>query len=121
MQVAWSGDAPWDTLSSIDFLSMGRKSKGCSDTRAVTMAHLILSQVPVEPVDLVEGTDIQELVYEGYRKEVPPNIQKRPSPVKPGNVHNLHAMSTVNKANMPQAKFGEVSVVGSYAGAGSAG
>lgn len=66
------------------------------------MAHLILSQVPVESVDFVEGTNIQKLVYEGYRKEVPPNIQKRPSPVKSGNVHNLHAMSTVTKP-MPQA------------------
>lgn len=74
MQVTWSDNAPWDTLSSIDFSAKGRKSKGWSGTKAVKMGHLILSQVPVELVDLVEGTDVQELVYEGYRKEVPPNI-----------------------------------------------
>jgi len=51
--------------------------------------HLILSQVPVELVDLVECTDVQKLVYEGNRKKVLPNIQECPSPAKSGGVHDL--------------------------------
>ena len=64
----------------------------------------------MELVDLVEGADVQELVDEGNRKEVPPHIQESPSPAKSWGVYNLQqgikahsknsALWTVNQSHM---------------------
>jgi hypothetical protein len=67
--------------------------------KAHIMAHgmkkrdrdLVLSQVPVELVDLVESADIQKFVHERHRKEMPAHIQEGTSPVESGRIHNLHS------------------------------
>lgn len=54
---------------------------------------LVFYQVPVEPVQLVQGQQVQHLEDEGHREEVAADIKQDTTPYEAGRIQHLQAQA----------------------------
>jgi hypothetical protein len=63
--------------------------------------HLILSQVPMEMVNLVKGANIQYLQNEWDGEEVSADVQQNATPFEPRAIYHLHGMNAMGFQALP--------------------